>query len=76
MRLEDDLLGGDLRVYVWVAVGPDRVRLVDLGGEVEAKSCARGDMDEAPDAVRHRGLQHPPGPEDVDVPEQVLVAHL
>ena len=69
VRLQDDLLGGDLRVDVGVAVGADGVGLVDPVGEVGvAEGADGGEVDEALGARRERGVEHVAGPEHVGPP--------
>ena len=72
MRLQDDLLGGDLGVDVGVAVGTDRVGLVDPVGEVGvAEGADGGEVDEALGARRDGGVEDVAGAEHVGPPSDL-----
>ena len=69
MRLQDHVLGRDLRVDVGDPLGPDGMGLVDAVGEVGVPERAHGrEVDEALDAAADGGVEHVPGAEHVRPP--------
>ena len=73
MRLQHDLLGGDLRVDVGDSGGPHRPALVDPVGEVQAEGDHGREVDEARPGVTG-GLERQARAAHVDLPEAGLVA--